>query len=215
MLINDGSFGVGSKTLLLLKGNRNWGRGVIPPPQILKIQSIYPIHAKFLFLQVYPPGFSDLPTVLCCNLAIWIWECIWEEVKKKNFLKVEIRFFFKSLLNREWYVCDNFFLSRKKWNVYIIIFNLTTYNYFWGDFFFKAWISATHLYAIVVFIFAQIWNNCRVGTGYINRQIHIHNSHIFAFYFSIFSWRQGTFFLDLKHTCISICCLFFCDCSKE
>ena len=127
--------------------------------------------------------------------------------EEKNFLKVRIIFFFKSSLNREWYVCDIFFLSRKKWK------RIHNHIYFITQVF-KAWISAADLYSIVIFIFAQIWNNYRVGTGYINRQIF--TIHIFLhFILAYFYEDKELFFLNLKHTCTNICCLFFCDCSKE
>ena len=89
--------------------------GQSPPPSSFRNSINLPYSCQIHIPARESSGFSDLPTVLCCNLAIWIWECIWEEVKKKTFSKLRSEFFFKSSLNREWYVCDIFFLSRKKW----------------------------------------------------------------------------------------------------
>ena len=74
-------------------------------------------------------------------------------------------------------------------HIYFFYFKNFTYYHFCGDFF-----SKYEFQLLVMFIFAQIWNNYRVGTGYINRQIftiHIFLHFILAYFYEdkeLFFW---------------------------
>ena len=90
-------------------------------------------------------------------------------------------------------MCAIFFSYQgKNENIFLIISALLR-KFYISSFFSKHEFQLQ--YAIVMFIFAQIWNNCRVGTGYINRQIftiHIILHFILAYFLKTRNFFSGS-----------------------